>query len=343
MNQEKIDQLLERYGRNECTAEELTALHEWYRQLETNPGPPFADAGAATQMQAQLWEQIRSASQPAHPTRPPARVFRLPVWAKAAAIAIILAGTAFWLVQTNSPKTTTAPLAEQKTISIPYGATKKLQLPDGTEVWLNAGSELQYAADFNTSHRTVQLSGEAFFDVKKDAERPFIIHTGKMNIRVIGTAFNVKAYPEDKTSETSLIRGAIEVTMQGDPKKKFLLHPNEKIVFPNRPLPGSHELAALEREGYALSNVSINPVDSTVVETAWTNNRLAFMNERFGDIAQQLERKFEVKLHFEDNTAAGLRFTATFENEDIRETLEALQYSLPFKFRIDKKDIYITR
>ena len=338
MNQERIDQLLTLYGRNECSTEELAELHAWYQQLETNQASPFTDAKAAAQMQAQLWEQL-------HTARQPARVFRLPVWAKVAAVALILAGAAFWLIQANTSKTTT-PLAvapEPKKISIPYGATKKIHLPDGTEVLLNAGSELQYAADFNTSHRTVQLSGEAFFDVKKDAERPFIINTGKMNIRVLGTAFNVKAYPEDKTSEASLIRGAIEVSMHGDPKKKFILRPNEKIVFPNNTLPGSNELVALQREGYALSNVSINPVDNSVIETAWTNNRLAFMNERFGDIAQQLERKFEVKLHFEDSTAAGLRFTATFEDEDIRETLEALQYSLPFNFRIDKKDIYITR
>lgn len=338
MNQERIDQLLTLYGRNECSTEELAELHKWYQQLDTNQAPPFTDDKAAAQLQAQLWEQLKTA-------RRPARVFRLPVWARVAAVALVLAGAAFWLIRTNSSKINT-PLAVRsapKKISIPYGATKKIQLPDGTEVWLNAGSELLYAADFNTSHRTVQLSGEAFFDVKKDAERPFIINTGKMSIRVLGTAFNVKAYPEDKTSEASLIRGAIEVSMHGDPKKKFILRPNEKIVFPNRPLPGSNDLEALQREGYALSNVSINPVDSTVVETAWTNNRLAFMNERFMDIAQQLERKFEVKLHFEDSTAAGLRFTATFEDEGIRETLEALQYSLPFNFRIDKKDIYITR
>lgn len=338
MNQERIDQLLTLYGRNECSTEELAELHKWYQQLDTNQAPPFTDDKAAAQLQAQLWEQLKTA-------RRPARVFRLPVWARVAAVALVLAGAAFWLIRTNSSKINT-PLAVRsapKKISIPYGATKKIQLPDGTEVWLNAGSELLYAADFNTSHRTVQLSGEAFFDVKKDAERPFIINTGKMSIRVLGTAFNIKAYPEDKTSEASLIRGAIEVSMHGDPKKKFILRPNEKIVFPNRPLPGSNDLEALQREGYALSNVSINPVDSTVVETAWTNNRLAFMNERFMDIAQQLERKFEVKLHFEDSTAAGLRFTATFEDEGIRETLEALQYSLPFNFRIDKKDIYITR
>lgn len=338
MNQERIDELLERYGRNECTADELATLHQWYQQLETNPASPFADAEAETKLKAQLWEQVQAARQPP-------RVFRLPVWAKVAAMVLVLAGAAFWLVQRNKPAPQLAVQTEQQKIAIPYGATKKIELPDGTQVSLNAGSELQYAADFNTSHRTVQLSGEAYFDVKKDAERPFIINTGKMSIRVIGTAFNVKAYPEDKTSEASLIRGMIEVSMKNDPKKKFILRPNEKIVFPNKALPaaGSKDLEVLQREGYAISNVSINPVDNSVIETAWTHNRLAFMNERFGDIAQQLERKFEVKLHFEDSTAAALRFTATFENEDIRQTLEALQYSLPFKFRIVKKDIYITR
>ena len=114
------------------------------------------------------------------------------------------------------------------------GTHSKTILPDGSTVWLNAGSKLTYNKNFNTATREVELSGEAYFDVKKDEHHPFIIHTSAMHIKVLGTAFNVKSYPGDKSSETSLIRGSIEVTMNNRPQEKIILHPSEKLVVMNR-------------------------------------------------------------------------------------------------------------
>src|SRR5690606_22571909 len=94
------------------------------------------------------------------------------------------------------------------------GERKSIQLPDGTKVMLNAGSTIHIAADFNATSRQLTLVGEAFFDVVHNAEKPFIIHTGAMDIKVLGTVFNVRAYPGDKTSETSLLKGSVEVTLK---------------------------------------------------------------------------------------------------------------------------------
>ncbi|WP_119079373.1 FecR family protein [Chitinophaga alhagiae] len=342
-DQQRIHSLLHKYGRQQCTPEELAELESWYASLGGGSSLPFPDAAAELAVKETLWQQINRSKQPA-------RSFRLPVWARVAAIALPLAAGAWFLLKkTPAPATVTAARADARSITTPYGATRQATLPDGTEVWLNAGSSLTYGPGFGDSQREVTLSGEAFFDVEKDAGKPFVIHTGKMDIRVLGTAFNVKAYPNDQTHEASLIRGAIEVSPLSHPDKKVLLKPNEKIVLPNQPLttsPGmlpEEGFKALQRDGYALAAVSVNPADRSVAETAWVTNRLAFMNESFQDIALRLERKFEVKIVFADSSASALRFTATFEDENIRETLEALQYTAPFNFRIDRQTIYITR
>ncbi|RPE09022.1 DUF4974 domain-containing protein [Chitinophaga lutea] len=347
MSPQRIQTLLLKYGKQECTPEETAELEQWYASLDGQAARPFADDAAEADMREKLWQQISTARQPA-------RRFHLPVWARVAAVALPLAVAALLFYNRGSRTAhngTATVNATAAVITIPYGTTRKVSLPDGTTVTLNAGSELRYEPDFNQTHREVALTGEAYFDVTKDADKPFIIHTGKMDIRVLGTSFNVKAYPEDLTTEASLIRGSIEVTPTAQPGRRFVLKPNEKIVLPNQQLtnsPGAmpEELfATMQEKGYAVSNVSINPADSTVAETAWVSNRLAFMNESFKEIALQLERKFEVKVIFENEAIAALRFTATFDNENIAQTLEALQYTAtaPFTFRIDQQNIYITR
>src|SRR6187200_2887242 len=110
------------------------------------------------------------------------------------------------------------------------GNRTKIVLPDGSQVWLNAGSNLDYNNSvFNKDLREVTLNGEAYFDVTKNADKPFIIHTKKMDVKVIGTAFNVRSYNDERTAEASLIRGSIEVTLKDRKDQKIVLKPNEKI------------------------------------------------------------------------------------------------------------------
>ena len=102
--------------------------------------------------------------------------------------------------------------------------------------WLNADSKLTYDENFRGDYREVSLEGEAFFDVVKDKTRPFIIHTKTLDIRVLGTAFNVSAYESEKNTETALFRGSVEVTLHNNPEKKIVLKPNEKLMVNNKSL-----------------------------------------------------------------------------------------------------------
>ncbi|HVW60080.1 MAG TPA: FecR family protein, partial [Puia sp.] len=156
------------------------------------------------------------------------RLFRIAAALAAAAavlLAVVMSGI-FSPARKNKPSPAEAPALNQ--VFTQPGSKTKVALPDGTLVWLNANSQLTYEnKTFGMEERTVTLTGEAFFDVTKNEKLPFIIHTRDMTIRVLGTAFTVRAYPKDRTAETALIRGLVEITTRRDPERKIELKPNE--------------------------------------------------------------------------------------------------------------------
>jgi transmembrane sensor len=226
------------------------------------------------------------------------------------------------------------PLAQEKNrseISTRNGSKTNLVLPDGSLVWLNAGSKLSYERNYGASSREVTLSGEAFFDVVHNAEKPFVIHTAKMDIKVLGTRFNVKSYPTDRASEASLIRGSIEVMIHDRPNQKIILKPNEKIIVANDPAGISP--SAARRDGTAQSsqplvairNLTREPRSGTIAETSWVENKLIFHDQSFRDLAEEMERWFAVRIQFDDSRRDTLHFTGSFENETVQQAMDALK------------------
>jgi transmembrane sensor len=222
------------------------------------------------------------------------------------------------------------------------GSRSKAQLPDGTEVWLNGGSRLTYNPDMNNlDDREVTLEGEAFFDVAKNAAKPFYIHTTKMAIKVLGTSFNVKAYTQDKTTEATLITGAVEVTLNDGWERSVKLLPNQKIILQH----GNGKQLAQPNlvAGYKVENIHSNQQDSMVVETAWCDNFLVFDNDNFEDIARKMERWYGITIHLNDKKLKNFHFTGTFKNESFPEVLEALKVTTTFHCRIAGNEVFITQ
>jgi transmembrane sensor len=220
-------------------------------------------------------------------------------------------------------------------------------LPDGTQVWLNAGSKLTYGKDFGTELREVTLSGEAFFDVVKDTAHPFVIHARNIDIRVLGTAFNVKSYPEDKTTETSLIRGRVEINIHNRPAEKIILQPNEKLIVAAEPdsiksSPKPALVSATPPPRVVLSDVQYDEQESVIVETSWMDNKLIFRDESFADLAVRLERWYGVEFVFTDPKLAALRFTGTFKGESLQVALRALKITGNFDYRIEQNTVIIS-
>ena len=252
-------------------------------------------------------------------------------WAGVAAAVIITLG--YFLYHNNVVK---APvLLAEKVIEVkaPQGSRKTLYLPDGTMVRLNGGSHLHY--DSNMQHkdtRVVTLSGEAYFDVAKDKDRGFVIHTDKIAIKVLGTAFNVKAYPQDKVTETTLMYGSIELTVNNKPYQKIILKPREKF-------------ALIDDKQKKLIVQDIVPVEvedkEYVKEVSWVEDEFVFQNETLEDLAPRMERWFNVQIRIDNPQIEAFHFTGIFHKETIEQALTAMQFIKPFKFNITDNHVYI--
>lgn len=219
------------------------------------------------------------------------------------------------------------------------GSKSHIVLPDGSSVWLNSDSKITYADNFEGDTREVTLEGEAFFDVVRNPSKPFIIHTGAMDVKVLGTEFNVRSYPTETTTETALLRGLIEVTLHGNEKKKIILKPNEKLTVLNSE-ENSQPPAAAPVKKYlqedipllAITKIHYNRKDSSNAETSWVNNSLAFDNEKIDRVLSKIEQWYNVEIVVEDENIQSKHFTATFGNKSLKEVMEALALSLSFKY-----------
>jgi ferric-dicitrate binding protein FerR (iron transport regulator) len=272
------------------------------------------------------------------------------LWAGAAVM--ITAAIVFFSLLSVNKKTYSQEKVAQSEVSTKNGSRTKIQLPDGTSVWLNSSSKLVYDnTHFGTGIREVSLTGEAYFDVVKNPNKPFVIHTAKMDIRVLGTAFNVKCYPGEKTTETSLIRGSVEVTLK-DRQEKIIMKPNEKLILNNDDIKPVKQLLAKSKQAtiiekvnpiIELSHLTLYPKDSSIVETGWVENRLIFSDEKLDDIAKKMERWYGVTIIISNDRLRKELLTGSFEKETIYQALNALQLTTAFSYKVDKDVITISK
>ena|SRR5215203_3495383 len=277
----------------------------------------------------------------------PAKVFNL----KSLLVAAVIIGfiVLSYVFIPRSGALDTNNLAQREVITAKPGARIYMLLPDGSKVWLNSESKLEFKKTFNDSIREVMLEGEGFFDVVKDKKHPFIVHTSDIDIKVLGTAFNVKSYPKESFIETTLLRGLIEVTNKKDPSSpKVLLYPHDKLVFnketssPNQMLRTRTQDVALAKP-FEKTTLSRNITDSALVETSWLYNKLLLDGETLRQSAAKLERWYNVNIHFRDDKVGNTPIRYPLSSETIEEALKALQYIEPFNYRINGNEIEIWR
>jgi ferric-dicitrate binding protein FerR (iron transport regulator) len=276
-----------------------------------------------------------------------------------AAALLLITAEIFLYNSKIKPTSSSAPFTahhtgEKNEITTHNGSKTKITLPDGSKVWLNAGSKLTYNKDFGNNIREIELTGEAFFDVvhinspANGKAVPFVIHTPQIDVHVVGTAFNVKSYPGDRQTETSLLRGKVEILIHSRPDEKIILKPNEKLVvmnddeLPRSPLPDKP--TTIKNQPFvSVSKLSYTASDSILVETAWVQNKLVFDNEPFNEVAAKMERWYNVQFQFNDKQTQELRFSGVFENETIEQALAYMSITAPFHYSIAGNKITIKR
>ncbi|HEX9514105.1 MAG TPA: FecR family protein [Puia sp.] len=285
----------------------------------------------------------------------PAVVMRGGRWMIAAAsvFVLVIAGVALYSGHKTSPVPAT-PVVAKELVS-KYGSRSFIELSDGSKLWLNAGSKVRYLTPFAVGKRELTLSGEAYFDVKHDPAHPFIIHTGKLDVRVLGTTLNIKAYPGDSLTETTLIRGKVEVEFTNHSHTAIVLKPSEKLIVSTGTNQfdlsgvggiGPSATPATAVKEYQTPKVITAPIvpdsaDGTIEETSWVENKLVFRKEPFAQLALKLERWYNVKIRFDNEKYRMDELTGTFKDQRIDEVMQALQLTSSFHYRISGDTIRI--
>lgn len=273
----------------------------------------------------------------------------------AAAVSVLAIAVFTFQFYSNPASAVVASQKPTNEISVKPGAKTSLKLPDGSRVWVNSDSKLSYPEAFQGITREVFLEGEAYFDVVKDPAHPFIVHTSGIDVKVLGTAFNVKAYESEPTIEATLVHGMIEVSKVNHPNtSKVILKPHEKLIF-NKYAIGKNaekDMRVSDRNALLLENarpaIIIAPLpksiaDSAIIETSWVYNRLSFEEEKLEDLAVKMERWFNVKITFNNESIKTYRLTGSFQDETIEEALKELQYLVSFSYKLNGKEVIINR
>lgn len=241
------------------------------------------------------------------------------VYSRVAAILLlplIVAGT---LLSGYFSKSEIVPAVQYSSSMIhsPYGARVSFSLPDGTVGWLNSGSTLTYTIPFN-ENRNITLQGEAWFDVVHNEKSPFEISVGNSKVKVLGTSFNVSAYPGESYIEVVLQHGKVEF-YPGNSTQKIAMNPYEKLIL---------------KEG----NIDVSLTDPSKYK-AWTDGKLVFRGDNMAEVARRIERWYNVKVYLADEDLKKFSFRATFEDDSLEEVLRLLSLTSPIGYKIATRNM----
>ena len=268
---------------------------------------PEVAAGQTTAVVADV-DEVATAEAPAIGTPRIRRWKRLLV----AAVLLPLVALSIWLFTHPSPKVELVEKYNQK------GIRSIIILPDGSKIWLNADSRLKYPASFRDNGREVYLEGEAFFEIAKNPQRPFVVHLPKGNVQVLGTSFDIRAYEEEELMTTSVATGLVAFA-------GVYLTADRKAVY-----------------DVQSGKVNVGPTDAEA-DRGWINGIMTFSNQSLGRIAVELERSFGKPIKFRNTSIAQYRYTATFKNNTEEEILSTLRKVKSFHFTVTDKFIEINK
>lgn len=214
-------------------------------------------------------------------------------------------------------------LAQPVTVVTQLGERSQVVLPDGTKVWLNSSSSVEYVAPFFSRQRRVKMEGEAYFEVEHDRRALFVVSTNGLDIEVLGTRFNIRNDDNEHRVTTVLLEGAVKAYASGREQASVRLHPAQQLVFDTR----TH---AMRLTDCPSAERSIN----------WIDGRFCFEHDTFGEIVAELKRYYNVDIRFMDNRLRDMRFSGNFRVEDgIYHIMSVLQLTYKFNYRIAGNDI----
>ncbi len=248
-----------------------------------------------------------------------------PIYAVAATITLLLASTFLFKHLTENEDLSEKPAISYVSKTVPNGRKLTIALADSTVVKLNSGTTFKYPETFSGSLREVFLEGEAFFQVTKNKEKPFIIHSGNVDTRVLGTSFNVTAYDSEDDVKVAVVTGKISVNLASDTSKTEILTPNQMFVFNKK-----------NQTTFKSENISLDEI------LAWKDARIVFSRSSHDQIIEKLRRWYGVEFEVNNELKVGQGYTAQFKpNESLEKVLEFMQYTLKFNYKIEENKVIL--
>lgn len=314
--------LLEKYWAGLCNSEEREAVEKWMLDGTPEESYELRSGDAEVTVKSELWERISDARLE---ERNPNKIIRISMWSKMsiiAAVLFLLIGAGVYISDHFAlDKSPINNLVAYQEVSLPYGKKARVTLPDGTKVYLNAGSKLRYPPKFSKTERRVLLDGEGFFEVTKDPKKPFFIQTRQTTTRVLGTRFNLQSW-EGRPDILNVEEGRVQFRARGS-NGTLILNANTQGVF----------------DGHSLTKTIVNSRN----RVAWTKGLLIFNDVKLGEVILELERWYAVKIHLGDPELAKNRLKVQFDNASLTEVLRDISFALNIKYKIKDKEVMLSR
>jgi len=349
MDNDEIKLLLVKYITREADEKEAEQVKEWVNAHPENE-QYFAQLYETWQNMLYLNPEVISNekafakfSAATIPHQPKYRT--LVMWSKVAAAVVLFGLLTAVLINHYSQNVQSA-----RQVAVNNGGIKKIVLSDGTLVWLNAGSKLNYNTDFNKTNRTVYLEGEAFFEIAPGSKTiPFLVNTKNYTIRDIGTKFNLKAYPNDSFFETTVIKGevAVEGNVDNNTREmgRIYVKPHQvlRIYYPKAE---QYAIKQDDKDMKNLNEIQVLQVDSAKMDRydGWKDDLLVFDGNTLDEISKVLERRYNVKIIMDDAELQNIRYSGSFKSiASIDKVLELIKGNTAINYSITGNTINITK
>ena len=336
-----IDALIAKYLKKEATPGEVDELNRWkssssenetiFRQSEDAWRLVHADRSYVRPNKANAWKGIQQRIAQQYSLS-----MLVKVSAVAASVALIFGLTAVYFF---TGQNTTSKQPQKITLYVPGGVCSKVVLPDSSTVWLNSSSTISYPSRFDGDNRTVELIGEAFFDVTPDNDKPFIINSGVLRVNVLGTSFNFKHYEEDTHAVVSVETGV--VTLSAGSSVITTLDAGKYATVDNQTL----HTKVYNPQPDVISSKKTDPASSTTPKmiakdvytdqfSSWRDYKMVFREEAFSNVLNELSRRYNAEFEILGDEIEDYVYTATFDDISLEDVLKLLKLSAPIDYRI---------
>ncbi len=372
MNNNKIeitDALITRYFSGNLSQEELQQLLFWINENPENEKRLFLmkdlyDAGAATRLHEEAqtregWDKLQKTIAKKQKTDSvkkadhPHWISRIRRYAAIFVLGALAGSLCVYFFPTTQGKEPIAAIAKQCEITTGKGERATIILPDGSTVKLNACSSLSYPDDFGKKSRELQFAGEGYFDVRTNADIPFVVKTSGLNIKALGTTFNVKAYTDEDVVETTLVRGL--VTIENDRNRNIVtLKPDQVITIPKKLIATTSDQEQLVTKKSSVEEGKIQTPEKAeqkavlidkiepALYTSWKDDRWIIKSESLESLAKKMERKYDVEFSFEDEASKKYVFAGTLKDYPLEQILEVIRLNAPIQYVVKEKSVTIS-